>query len=178
MKRSLIVSLCCAGFVALYACSQSAPKQNTVEPNPAITAPTPTESPNSMQKKEPEYIKVQHILIAFKDAIGFKAHGGPPPKAANRSQQEAEALATQLLERVKKGEDFGSLVKEYTDDSDPGIYGMSNTGAPGKQGYYPRNGMVAAFGDTGFPLALGEIGMSVYDTKKSPYGWHIVKRIE
>jgi hypothetical protein len=46
------------------------------------------------------------------------------------------------------------------------------------QGEYARNKMVAAFGDTGFPLEVGEIGIADADRKKSPYGWHIVKRIE
>jgi parvulin-like peptidyl-prolyl isomerase len=38
--------------------------------------------------------------------------------------------------------------------------------------------MVPAFGDAGFPLKVGEIGMADFDPQKSPYGWHIVKRLE
>jgi parvulin-like peptidyl-prolyl isomerase len=38
--------------------------------------------------------------------------------------------------------------------------------------------MVPAFGDAGFPLKVGEIGMASYDSTKSPYGWHIVKRLK
>jgi parvulin-like peptidyl-prolyl isomerase len=42
---------------------------------------------------------------------------------------------------------------------------------------FPRQGMVAAFGDVGFPLKVGQIGMSQYDQRTSPFGWHIVKRL-
>jgi hypothetical protein len=38
--------------------------------------------------------------------------------------------------------------------------------------------MVAAFGDVGFKLEVDSIGMSVFDAQKSPYGWHIIKRLK
>jgi parvulin-like peptidyl-prolyl isomerase len=38
--------------------------------------------------------------------------------------------------------------------------------------------MVAAFGDVGFQLEVGEVGMAVYDPVKSKYGWHIIKRLK
>jgi parvulin-like peptidyl-prolyl isomerase len=38
--------------------------------------------------------------------------------------------------------------------------------------------MVQAFGDVGFPLELGGIGMAAFDPVKSKYGWHIIKRVE
>ena len=34
------------------------------------------------------------------------------------------------------------------------------------------------FGDVGFELEVGEIGMADYDPEKSQYGWHIIKRLE
>lgn len=37
--------------------------------------------------------------------------------------------------------------------------------------------MVPAFGDVGFPLKVGEIGVSKYDPQNSPSGWHIIKRL-
>jgi hypothetical protein len=43
---------------------------------------------------------------------------------------------------------------------------------------YPRDRMVPAFGDVGFPLAVGEIGLAEHDQQKSPYGWHVIKRVE
>lgn len=118
--------------------------------------------------KEAEHIEVQHILISFKGSI--------PKPSVTRSQEEAQALAQEVFERAKKGEDFDTLVKEFTDDAYPGRYSMSNTGVQPDQGEYPRERMVAAFGDVGFRLKVGEVGMAAYDPETSPYGWHIIKR--
>jgi parvulin-like peptidyl-prolyl isomerase len=38
--------------------------------------------------------------------------------------------------------------------------------------------MVPAFGDVGFQLDAGQVGMASYDRDKSPYGWHIIKRLK
>ncbi len=123
-----------------------------------------------MANNEPEHIQVQHILIAFSGSL--------PGQAVNRTQEEARNLAYDLLKQAQGGADFGALVKQYTDDSPPGIYGMSNLGVTPGQGEYPRNQMVAAFGDTGFPLEVGKIGIADFDPRTSPYGWHIVKRLK
>jgi len=125
-----------------------------------------------VQAAEPDRITVQHILISFKGAID--------KPAVTRTRQEAEALAKALLERIKNGEDFGALVKGYTDDQHPGIYSMSNFNVkpdPSKA-EYPRDRMVKAFGDVGFSLKVGEVGMASYDQVKSPFGWHIIKRLQ
>ena len=45
-------------------------------------------------------------------------------------------------------------------------------------GWTPRDGVVRAFGDVGFALEVGEIGMSEYDATASPFGWHIIRRLE
>jgi len=121
---------------------------------------------------EPDRVAVQHILIAFKGSI--------PKATVTRTREEAEKLAQEVFERAKKGEDFDALVKQYTDDEYPGIYRMSNIGItpdPSKQ-EYSRAGMVKGFGDVGFSLPVGGIGMAEYDPQKSKYGWHIIKRIE
>ena len=120
--------------------------------------------------KQPDHITIQHVLIGFKGSV--------PGKSITRTQDEAKKLAEEILARAKKGEDFGGLVKQYTDDSAPGIYSMSNNGVAPAEGEYARGRMVPAFGDAGFPLKVGEIGMASYDAVKSPYGWHIVKRLK
>ena len=121
---------------------------------------------------EPDRVAVQHILISFKGSI--------PKPSVTRTREEAEKLAQEVFERAKKGEDFDALVKQNTDDEYPGIYRMSNIGItpdPSKQ-EYSRAGMVKGFGDVGFSLPVGGIGMAEYDPQKSKYGWHIIKRIE
>ena len=41
-----------------------------------------------------------------------------------------------------------------------------------------RSGMVPGFGDTAFSLEVGEVGMTDHHAQASPYGWHIIKRLE
>jgi parvulin-like peptidyl-prolyl isomerase len=122
-----------------------------------------------MANNEPGHIKVQHILIGFKGSV--------PGKPIVRSQEEASKLAYDLLNQARTGADFDHLVKKHTDDSPPGIYGMSNRGVPPASGEYPRDGMVPAFGNVGFVLNVGEIGVADYDSSTSPYGWHVIKRV-
>ena len=119
---------------------------------------------------EPEHIQVQHILIAFTGTL--------PGKTVARSQEEARKLAYDILARAKKGEDYDALVSKNTDDAAPGIYAMSNLGVQQAQGEYPRDRMVPAFGNVGFKLKVGEIGIADYDPKNSPFGYHIIKRVK
>ena len=127
-------------------------------------------NPPAPKAAEPEHITIQHVLIGFTGSV--------PGKNVTRTQDEAKKLAEEILARAKKGEDFDGLVKQYTDDSAPGIYSMANNGVAPAAGEYARNRMVAAFGDAGFPLKVGEFGMASYDKDKSPFGWHIVKRLK
>jgi hypothetical protein len=71
------------------------------------------------EHKDPQ-IQVQHLLISFKGA----------GTDATRSKEAAEKEAAALWERAAKGEDFDALVKKYTDDAHPGIYGMTAALAP------------------------------------------------
>jgi|SRR5260221_601372 parvulin-like peptidyl-prolyl isomerase len=117
---------------------------------------------------EPEHIQVAHILISFAGA----------GTDATRSKADAEKLAGEVLARAKKGEDFAGLIKQLSDDSGDGVYGMANVKVAPAKGEYQRQGMVPAFGDVGFVLEVGGIGMSAWDPRKSPYGWHIIKRLK
>ncbi len=131
---------------------------------PAPPAPPPPAKP------EPDRIVVQHILISF---------NGAPRIKQTRSKQEAEALAKELLERVRKGENFQELMKRYSDDTGPGEYAMANHhAAPSGPQESPRKGMVPAFGNVGFQLAVDEIGLASHDPQASPFGWHIIKRVK
>lgn len=160
MKIVIILALVAAGAVAAHAAAP--PDQTKPAASPAPAAPA--------KAAEPDHIQVQHILIGFTGSV--------PGKNITRSLEEAKALAYQLLERAKKGEDFDALVKQYTNDMPPGIYGMSNNGVAPNPGEFARSKMVPAFGNTGFPLKVGEIGIADYDQTNSPFGYHIVKRLK
>ena len=118
----------------------------------------------------PQHVTVQHILIGFTGSV--------PGKMISRSKDEAKKLAYEVLDRARKGEDFDELVRKYTDDSPPGIYGMAEKGVAPASGEYARDGMVAAFGNVGFSISPGNIGIADYDAAASPFGWHIIKRLK
>lgn len=42
----------------------------------------------------------------------------------------------------------------------------------------PRDEMAQAFGDVGFALKVGEIGLASYDKTTSPFGFHVIKRLQ
>jgi hypothetical protein len=117
------------------------------------------------------HIEVQHVLIGFVGTI--------PGKNITRSQEEAKKLAYEILDRAKKGEDFGQLVQKYTDDQYPGIYRLADRGQTADQsaGEFPRDGMVKGFSNTAFSLKVGDVGIADYNKPDSPYGWHIIKRL-
>jgi parvulin-like peptidyl-prolyl isomerase len=124
------------------------------------------------RKAEPDYIRVQHILIAFQ--------GTMPGRMITRTREEARERAEEVYELAKSGRDFDELVKEYTDESYPGVYKIANHGihVDRNQLMYSRDKVVEAFGDVAFKLKVGEIGMAEYDPQKAKYGWHIIKRLE
>jgi len=92
---------------------------------------------------EPEQVKVKHILV--KD----------------------ESLALTISEKLKKGEDFAKLAKEYSIDP-----GSKDNG--GDLGFFSRGQMVPEFEEAAFSLKKGEISSPV----KTNYGYHILKMEE
>ena len=119
---------------------------------------------------EPDRVVVQHLLLSFK--------GAEDARNKERSKKEAKALAETLLQRARDGEDFDALVKEHTDDRYPGIYTMTNYGVSAGARESEREGMVPAFGDVAFSLGVGELGLAEYHAALSPYGYHVIRRIE
>jgi hypothetical protein len=120
-------------------------------------------------------MRVQHILIGYRGSV--------PGKGVTRSVEEAETLAGELLIRIQNGEDFDALVKDFTNDAHPGIYAMVVKREPGESlqsdpPIFERHEMVPAFGNVGWRLEVGEVGVAPHDPSSSPYGWHIVKRVE
>lgn len=153
--------------------SNSAPAPKPATPaapaKPAMPAPAAAAAAPAAAA-EPERITIQHVLIGFQGSV--------PGKNITRTLEEAKTLAGDILKRASGGEDFDALVKQYTDDSHPGIYTLVNNGLVPGQGEWARRRMVPAFGDTGFPLKVGEVGVAEYDRMRSPYGWHVVKRLK
>ncbi|HYR52835.1 MAG TPA: peptidylprolyl isomerase [Candidatus Dormibacteraeota bacterium] len=181
-RSNLVFPMLILGTSLLLGCGKtsktetaSEPEKGTVETMPRAQNPTPQSAaaPGTMPvapATPPDHVQVQHILIGFVGSV--------QGKPITRSKEEAKTLAYQILDRARRGEDFDALVKQYTDDSPPGIYGMSGNGVAPAQGEYPRTGMVPAFGNVGFAISVGNIGIADYDPQASPFGWHIIKRLK
>jgi parvulin-like peptidyl-prolyl isomerase len=75
-----------------------------------------------------------------------------------------EAEASQLLQRIKKGESFSSLAQKYS--KDPGSAGQG-----GDLGYFSTGMMVEPFQSVAFGLKVG----GVSDVVKTNFGYHIIK---
>jgi tetratricopeptide (TPR) repeat protein len=75
-----------------------------------------------------------------------------------------EAEAKELLERVKKGEDFSLLAKKYSQDPGSAVKG-------GDLGYFATGMMVGPFEKAAFGMKVGEVSGLV----KTAFGYHIIK---
>jgi len=127
-------------------------------------------SPAKVPGGRVDHVRVDHILI------GVKNPRFPPAK---RDLEEARTVAHDLYAKLKAGADWDAAKREFTEDTPPGgPYGMANRGVRLDPGDFPRDQMAPAFGDVGFSLAVGELGLAEYDEKTSPFGFHIIKRIK
>lgn len=88
----------------------------------------------------PESIEVSHILVEDKET------------------------AQEILDKLKAGEDFSKLAKEYSTDTATAEKG-------GELGFITSGEMVEEFEKAAFALKVGEIS----DIVKTDYGYHIIK---
>ena len=79
----------------------------------------------------------------------------------------AELRAEEALAKANKGEEFGKLAGEYSDD-------VRSSRNQGQLGRFARRGMVKPFSDAAFALKPGQLSAIV----ETPFGYHIIKRTE
>jgi parvulin-like peptidyl-prolyl isomerase len=108
-------------------------------------------------------IPVQHVLIGWKDAPMAKRSADPRGK--DRTKEQADKLATDILAKAKAGEDFTKLMKDFSEDPGSKDTGKSYDVAPDAP-------YVDSFKKLSLRLHEGEVGLV-----KSPFGWHIIKRV-
>lgn len=77
---------------------------------------------------------------------------------------EDEKTANEIMEKIKAGEDFAELAKEYSTDPGSGANG-------GELGFFTKGMMVQPFEEAAFSLEIGEIS----DPVESQFGFHIIK---
>ncbi len=104
---------------------------------------------NQDQFTSPEQREASHILVRV-----------------DQPNQEESALKkiVKIQEKIKAGEDFGKLAKEFSDD--PGSAALN-----GDLGKFQQGMMVAEFDDSVFSLEEGQISEPV----KTDFGYHIIK---
>lgn len=103
-----------------------------------------------------EEIKASHIFISTLNSMK------EPLSEEETAKKESEAK--ELLKRLKSGEDFAKLAKEYSEDDVSAVNG-------GDLGYFTKGVMLPEFEEAAFKLNKGEMS----DIVKSPSGYHIIK---
>lgn len=122
-------------------------------------AEAPARTSNATQT-EPRGISARHLLVQYKGS----SRAAP---GITRSRDEARSRAEEALARARAGEDFETLVREYSDEP-----GASSRG--GKLGRFERRMMVKEFSDAAFALEVNEIS----DVVETDFGFHVIQRTE
>jgi len=127
--------------------------------------PDPLESADILARPAgTEPVFVQHVLIGWKDSPAAQMGGGDP-RAAERTKADADKLASEILAKVKGGEDMAALMKQYSEDPGSKDNGRVYPVTPGGR-------MVPPFQNMSLRLQMGEAGLV-----KTDFGWHVIKRV-
>jgi peptidyl-prolyl cis-trans isomerase C len=108
--------------------------------------------PNSFKKSE--QVRASHILIKIDS------------KAEPSVKDEKKAKLQKIQKRLKGGEDFAVLAKEFS-ECPSNIEG-------GDLGYFGRGKMVKPFEDAAFALKTGEVS----DIVETRFGYHLIKVVD
>jgi len=101
-------------------------------------------------------IKVAHIMKMF------------PQQASEESIASLKIKADSIWQKATSGTDFAELAKKYSDDKQTATEG-------GTMNWFTPNNMVPQFAEAAFALKNdGDISPVI----RTPYGWHIIKRLE
>ncbi len=113
-------------------------------------------------KKEGNFVvaSVRHILISAGENPGSPAD----PNKKVRTDEEAKKLAQEMTDRLRKGEDWMKLAKEYSDDPGSKDSGGLYTDADVSQ-------WVPEFKKAAVELELNKVS----DPVKSDFGYHVMK---
>jgi parvulin-like peptidyl-prolyl isomerase len=120
---------------------------------------TPAEIDEYMKAHPEEQVHARHILISMKSAERPSEEG-----EEGLDKNAARAKAEEVLKRVKAGENFESLAREYSTDP-----GSKQNG--GDLGWFGHGQMVPEFEKAAFALQPGQTSEIV----ESQFGFHIIK---
>jgi len=141
--------------------SPAAPVENsesasgTVDPEPPLD--TRREAQSVTEIPRPRY-NARHILIAHTEATAIR-------ETVTRSRDEAKLEATNVLAKLKSGEDFEALARTHSDD------GSASRG--GNLGVFTKGVMHVLFETATVELDVG----SISEVVETPFGFHIIERL-
>lgn len=119
------------------------------------------EAKNYYDKNKEEFLQVRasHILLKTVDD-----ENNP---LSDDKKKENKAKAEEALKKVKAGEDFATIAKEYSQD------GSASNG--GDLDFFSKSEMVEPFANAAFDLKVGEISDKLVE---SQFGYHIIKKTD
>jgi hypothetical protein len=132
-----------------------------------VPAPTgPIESTDILARSPvTEQAEVKHVLIGWSElAVAYRGH--QDPRGAARSKAQADALAADILKKMRAGDDIDALMKEYSEDQGSAATGRSYPVTPDAM-------LVPPFKNLSLRLNPGESGIV-----QTNFGWHVIKRIK
>jgi peptidyl-prolyl cis-trans isomerase C len=97
-------------------------------------------------------IRARHILIKVEQG------------ATEEDKKKRKAKTEEVLEKLKKGEDFAKLASEVSDD-------LGTKAKGGDLDFFAKGSMIPAFEEAAFALKPGELSNMV----ETEYGYHIIK---
>ena len=119
---------------------------------------------------EPESMRASHILIGARrlqlrnEMQAQGKSGAPLDRAVAAEMDKRRARAADLLDQLKRGADFATLARRYSDDP-----GTRERG--GDLGLFTRDTHTPRFDEAAFALKPGQLSEVV----ETEYGFHIIK---
>jgi peptidyl-prolyl cis-trans isomerase C len=101
--------------------------------------------------REPAQIRASHILVKMN------------PAADELKQEEARRKIEEIRDKLRAGEDFSSLAKEWSE--------CPSSAKGGDLGYFRRGRMVKPFDEAAFAMGPGDISEIV----QTRFGYHLIK---
>ncbi|MBW8325470.1 MAG: peptidylprolyl isomerase [Prolixibacteraceae bacterium] len=101
-------------------------------------------------------LKVAHIMKMF------------PQQASEETIAKLKLSADSIWAKVTSGTDFAELARKYSDDKHSAAEG-------GVMNWFTSTNMVPAFAEAAFALKNDN---DISPVTRTPYGWHIIKRLE
>lgn len=152
---------CASACVATTFEGPGEPPRVSVQPYEPKTLPvgqTARAAPQTSEADANATIEASHLLVQYQGARSA-------PASVTRTKDEGRTRAAEARDKARAGQDFRTLVAEYSEEP-----GAAETG--GYLGTFPRSAMVEEFANAAFALEPGMVS----DVVESPFGFHVILR--